>query len=81
MTPPTTTFATVADFTPADPMLFHKEKKRWLRFVVIDPRWVAVFGGKGGTTAQTWEYIVTVDKETVRSIWDTAVANGHIRFS
>jgi hypothetical protein len=84
MTQPTTTsatYATVADFTPTDPMLFHQGKKKWLRFVAIDPRWIAIFGGKGGTSAQTWEYIVTVDKETVRFIWDTAVADGSVRFS
>ena len=81
MTQPTTTttFATVADFTPADPMLFHKAKKKWLRFVSVDPLYLAIFSGAGGLSSQTWEYIVTIDKTDVRSLWDQSVNDGYNR--
>jgi len=79
--PTTTTFATVADFTPADPMLFHKAKKKWFRFVVIDPLYLAIFSGTGGLSCQTWEYIITIDKSEVRTLWDQSVLEGYNRVS
>lgn len=70
--------ATPKDFRPTDPLLYHKGKSKWYRFVPMGD-YISIFSGQGGLDLQTWEYIVTVNKNAVKSIWDGAVSDGFVR--
>jgi hypothetical protein len=73
------TTPTTANFTATDALLYHEGQRKWYRFVPYEQDYIALFQGEGGQDAQSWAYIVTINKVYARSVWDAAVNKGYIK--
>lgn len=77
--------STEDDFKPTDPLLHNEKKGTWWRFVPSsDQKYMTLFETKSSVKslpAAKWECGYTIPLESARSVWDSFVADGFVRYT